>query len=150
MLEFDPNNKKQPSAPVFATYVPSRRPNFKTYSRRNYATNAINYVADSCGGTGNPGILYEYIGGAWIEIDRYEPPTNCAHCGVEFKPRGVYAPYQSEGWYKTPHRLIMHDAKPAYKKPVVCYGCYDRHFTRNSPEPIDINSVGMVLFDAES
>lgn len=130
MLEFDPNAKTT-NQHVFATYIPSRKPKFKTHGARNLATNAINYRACNWG-IGSAGIMYEFIGGEWVEIDRYEPPTECAHCKASLERRFT-------------HRLNYTTTKqPRFKDPVVCEKCWDAHFKWKAPYPIEHDLCGKV------
>jgi hypothetical protein len=126
-LEFDPNNAKDPKTPVWATYVPSRRPNFKTHTNSGHAKNAINYAGR--------GILYQHIDGVWVEVDRHEPATHCAHCEQRL---------ETGGWRRGGYDLHRHPATPAYKKPKVCETCYYQHFRTDSPEPIPHEWCGQV------
>ena len=111
MIDFDPNSKRDPKAPVWATYIPTRRPNFKTHTSLGHAVNAIGYRFPN-----NEGIIYEFVDNEWVEHDRYERPKNCAHCGSEF-------PTPSSYYYAKYNVLTKYDTGPKYKKPIVCRPC---------------------------
>lgn len=129
MLEFDPNEKKQPKTPVWATYIPSRTPEWKLHTNRGHAINAINNRASTGYGQGSPGIIYEYVDGEWVEWDRYERPDRCAHCGGAFR-----SSKGENSWWSTSYRLSYHDKKlTTYKQPVVCGVCYDSFFGYGVP-----------------
>lgn len=146
MLEFDPNDTTPRKLPEYATYIPSRSPNFKMHKQKKHAANAL-----SCGaGADSPGILYQNIDGKWIEIDRFEPPTECAHCGGNFQQihNEMFEEYKktstSRYVYNTYRARVVYDdaIKPAYKQKKVCNRCYNEHFTYNSPHKLDPSQVG--------
>jgi hypothetical protein len=127
-MEFDPNLKHQPKTPTCATYVPYRSPEFKIHTNVGHAKNAIN-------GSGR-GIIYQFVDGVWVEVDRHEPPTQCAHCEQNLNESG--------GWRRGGYDLYNHPATPAYKKPKVCETCYYEHFRSDSPNPIPHEYCGKV------
>lgn len=69
IVEFDPNKlpKQEPKVPIWATYVPARRPQFKTYHSVGHAKSARKNAQYQK----RDGILYELVGGKWIERDRW-------------------------------------------------------------------------------
>lgn len=73
LQEFDPNEKK---FIPWATYLPSRRMKFKTHSTRAVALN--------CMGNCDYAVLYENVGGRWVERARKCPEDHngiCDQCG---------------------------------------------------------------------
>lgn len=59
---------KQPTE-IWATYIPSRRPNFKIYNRKGLATSSL-YNSGSYYRTGpDERRLYKLEDGKWVEID---------------------------------------------------------------------------------
>jgi len=153
VLVFDPN-KPDPKLSKWATYVPLRRPEWKTYKRLNDARNAINV----CFPRGS-GIIYEFNMNTmqWEEIARYEPPELCWHCkttgkwrkswgSTEYLTRDDYVDYQKSlypqyNW--TPqvcwHPIGTRNFIPKYTSPLVCDLCYDTHWDYKAkyklPEP---------------
>ena len=125
-MHFDPNLKHKPVVPPYATYIQNRSPQFKIHTNVGHAKNAIN-------GSGR-GIIYQLIDGEWVEIDRHEPQTQCAHCEQ---------PFQRSGWRRS-YTLYKHPATPAYKKPEVCEDCYYEHFISSAKNPIAHKFCGLV------
>jgi hypothetical protein len=139
MIDFDPNNQYDPKTPVWATYIESRHPKFKTHINRGHAYNAVNAVA-GWGSTGEECVMYEFIAGVWVEFERYIPPTRCEHCERVFPDRYVRWDDRSR-----PIRLNL-KRSPQFKNPYVCRGCYEAHFKCGAAMPIDPGSLGMRLF----
>lgn len=67
-MDFNPNEKKRPAWP-FATFVPRRKPQFKVHHKRNHAAAALTTYME--------GIMYEWVGEEWTEIQRLEDPRCC-------------------------------------------------------------------------
>lgn len=125
--DFDPNAKGEPRVPVWATFIPSRTPNFKTHTQRSHAINALNNSAQYA----RSGIIYEFVDGEWVEWDRFEEPTNCAHCKKELE----------RTW--ADRRLVhRYPVQYSYKRPFICGGCYENHFGYAATEPKDIMEIG--------
>lgn len=59
-LDFNPNDSKKPSTPMFATYVPGRstKPEFSAHKQEHHAKAALG---------ASVGILYERVGDEWVE-----------------------------------------------------------------------------------
>lgn len=127
--EFNPNAKGDPKMPVWASYIPSRSPAFKTHTLRSHAINALNNRASY----GSPGIIYEYIDGEWVEWDRMEEPTHCAHCRSK-----LGGPNRYYNW----RHMYNHPAQYAYKRPIVCIDCYEKHFGYGATDPKDVTEIG--------
>lgn len=128
MLEFNPNEKKSPKTPVWASYVPARSPEWKLHAGRGQAINAINNRATSYGSLGSPGIIYEFVDGEWVEWDRYERPKECAHCG------GPFGHTERDRYFSEAYRLHWTSTKLyAFQKPVVCATCYEAYFGYGVP-----------------
>lgn len=88
-MTFNPNDK-QPKAIEWATYIPNRKPKFKTHKGKGQALNAFTYRSNA--------ILYKYNfdKGEWIEIYRVEDkqkPETCAHCSKSTMEDSPYKPY---------------------------------------------------------
>lgn len=143
-LVFDPNNVTGSKAPVWATYIPSRSLQFKTHTKRNHATNAMNYRAGSnWSGPGKPSIMYEFVDGKWVERERYEPPTNCAHCGRDFDEVALK---KSSARYYYAKCHTVHDRKvsPSYRQKRVCQECYNKHFCYDAEDKIAPELCGLI------
>lgn len=74
MKKFNPNDiKKSEEKPyIWATYIPDRKPKFKVYNNRGYASSSIKYrsrymgnstyrVMDDC-------TLWNLVGEEWVEV----------------------------------------------------------------------------------
>ena len=89
MDNFDPNKKHKPEI-AWGTFIPGRRPQWKTHSDRGKAMNAISYME-------RPAVLYHYEGNEWVEVYRKEirlnqQPGPCEICGEPFtKQRWGYS-----------------------------------------------------------
>lgn len=99
-MDFDPNGK--PSSLVYATYIPTRRPNFKAYANKGHASASLSYAGY--------GIFYKFVDGSWVEIFRVEKPTACDLCGTP----GAHF-----------YELYGHPARPTFLIPRVCEDCLD-------------------------
>jgi hypothetical protein len=124
------------------------------HTQKNHAYNAINckvydnhYPLEA--------MVYEHINGEWVEIDRFDAPTDCAHCGRNIREvsqeviaerraanpgAGYVNVYDVKG-----HQLDA-GVKPSFKNPFVCHNCWHDHFTRYSrrKEWIDHENVGQL------
>lgn len=93
--DFDPNDRKSPQAPTWATYIPSRRTKpFKVYVNRGHALNAFQYQPD--------GILYEFVDGGWVErarLEGFQPADYCDDCGTYLLKEG-YGGWRNNGYVK--------------------------------------------------
>lgn len=95
---FDPNNK-QPRAAEWATFVPDRKPKFKTYVDRGHALNAFQYRDNA--------ILYKWSAksGEWVEVFREEDVgagymrRTCEKCRAEDK-------YVSRIWVRKAGKIV--------------------------------------------
>jgi hypothetical protein len=76
-MDFNPNNLNAPEAPIWATYVPERRPKFKSHTQRSHALGAFQYRRNV--------ILYKFIDSEWVEVYRIEnghdDVMSCDRCG---------------------------------------------------------------------
>lgn len=106
--DFDPNRKNKPQIPPFATYIPSRRPEFKVHSNQGHAKNAINGVWPVF-----PAALYQWQDDKWVEVDRVERATHCSRCEKPFDTT-----YERYG--QTIREL---EVSPKYKSPRFCRPC---------------------------
>lgn len=122
-LEFDPNGQ---DSPQWATYIPRRSPSWKVHSKKGQACGAVSNAVNSAG-YGNAALLFEFLGGKWVERGRAEPVEFCAHCGEE-----------SDDSYR---RLMEHPGKYQFEKPFVCRPCYNKHFKNGAKEPLDPSQV---------
>lgn len=113
-MDFDPNSK-QPPAIEWATYIPNRKPNFKTHKNRGQALNAFQYRDNV--------ILYKYDfdQSKWIEIYRIENwsqnASHCEMCGIEFGSRNYT--YPNSEWWRDEKRKIVEPLK----RMRICSGC---------------------------
>ena len=115
MIQFDPNTQQ---IGKYASYIPNRRPKFKVHKNKGHASNAISYT-----GWGLPreGILYENIGGQWLEYFRWELPKECARCNepitlnVAHKDRPQLDPQR-----------YQHNKK-VYEAAIICGDCYRKY-----------------------
>lgn len=87
-MDFDPNAKRGPKTPEWATYVPDRNPDFKVHKRKADALNAFPYRDNY--------ILYRYDfdTGKWVEQFRIEnrpTPEICDRCHRSTLRESVYA-----------------------------------------------------------
>lgn len=94
-MTFNPNDK-QPKAIEWATYIPDRKPMFKTHKGRGQALNAFAYRKDA--------VLYRYNfdKGEWFEVFRVEgkvKPETCDHCGTSTLYEGYKKKIGNEGQF---------------------------------------------------
>lgn len=103
--DFDPNDK--PKHP-FATYCPSRwnGGSFKLHSARAHALAALKNQ--------RYGTLYEFVGGKWTEVARFEHPEfrkdRCDACGrntMEYLTRYDYQTKQTVTMTDRPKRNVI-------------------------------------------
>lgn len=117
--EFDPNVKKGPKAPRWASFIPSRStaPKFKIHMQRNHALNAFSDQPD--------GILYEWVDGKWVERVRFEgwekSPT-CDDCGTNLlvKNANKWAKRYGPGFYNRGYTKWVEDADGALRVGTFC------------------------------
>lgn len=64
VLAFDPNSIGDPAAPMWATFIPGRRPMFKTYVQRGHALNSATYAHNFALYRRDPG------DGRWVLVHR--------------------------------------------------------------------------------
>jgi hypothetical protein len=112
-LEFNPNEPAKTKQFFWATYIPSRRPNFKLHSNRGHALNAF---ANHFWGA----ILYKWENDEWVEIYREEKDDAktsryCENCGKDLK-RPDYGSY-----WGTKMWIDKKTDKP--RRIMACYEC---------------------------
>lgn len=123
-LEFDPNSINA-NLKLWASYVPGRRPEFKTHKGSAAAKNSINVVWPH-----REGIIYESVDGKWIERDRSIQPTECAVCGGAISAISEDRKTFWRGTYPYGHsaHFLYDKSLPAYKQARECDDCYEKRY----------------------
>lgn len=108
-LQFDPNKPDNKRKFLFATYIPSRSPEFKVHANRGHALNAMsNWPTDS--------LLFEWdaTSSRWNEIvrhDGWKRSKACDNCGVAL---GDSYSRGNIRWTKPPYPPVLQ---------TLCYNC---------------------------
>ena len=114
---FDPNSKKKPVTPEYATYLPYRNPQFKIHKTIGHARAALSYKWPV-----EAGILYVYKNNEWVELERSDILTNCSLCRISFSAviKENRWPITSWNWGGRPDIIVS----PIYKNKTYCKKCW--------------------------